>query len=67
MSDAAFLEIKQRVAALPENRRRELSAHLIHLGQHQPLWKEETARRLDAMQAGKKISLTALRNLLGNV
>ncbi|MES2696993.1 MAG: hypothetical protein V4773_26250 [Verrucomicrobiota bacterium] len=66
MTATAFLELKQRVAKLPEKERRSLSAFLIRLGQERPAWKRETARRLDEMAAGKKVGVAELRKQLGH-
>jgi hypothetical protein len=66
MTAIAFLDLKQRAAKLSEKERRELSAFLIRLAQEKTGWKQETARRLNAMAAGKKVSTTALRMQLGH-
>ncbi len=66
MTATAFLELKQRASRLPEKKRRELSAFLIRLGQQRTDWKRETARRLDAMAAGRKITTAELRKQLGH-
>ena len=66
MTAAAFLDLKQRASKLTEGERRHLSAYLIRLGQERVGWKKETARRLDAMALGKKISVTDLRKQLGH-
>ena len=66
MTATAFLELKQRAAKLSERERRELSAYLIRLGQERADWKNETARRLNAMAAGKKLSVADLREQLGH-
>ena len=66
MTAAAFLDLKQRVSKLPEKDRQNLSAFLIRLGQERAEWKHETARRLDAMAAGKKVSVATLRRQLGH-
>lgn len=66
MTAAAFLELKQRVSQLNETERRQLSAHLIRLGQERPAWQKEAARRLDAMAAGEQVSTAALRKQLGH-
>lgn len=66
MTATAFLDLKQRASKLTEKERRELSAFLIRLGQERTDWKQETARRLNAMAAGKKVSTTALRKQLGH-
>lgn len=67
MTAIAMLDLKQRLASLAEAERRELSAYLVRLGQETPAWKKETARRLRAMAAGKKISTAELRKRLGHV
>ena len=66
MTATAFLDLKQRASKLSEKERQSLSAHLIRLGQERPGWKQETARRLNAMAAGKKMSVAALRKQLGH-
>jgi hypothetical protein len=66
MTATAFLELKQRATKLTEKERRDLSAFLIRLGQERAGWKQETARRLDAMAAGKKVSVAELRKQLGH-
>ena len=66
MTATAFLDLKQRASKLSERERRELSAFLIRLGQERTGWKQETARRLNAMAAGRKISTTELRKQLGH-
>jgi len=66
MTATAFLELKQRASKLSERKRRELSAFLIRLGQERGGWKQETARRLNAMAAGRKITTAELRKQLGH-
>lgn len=66
MTATAFRELKQLASKLSEVERRELSVHLIRLGQARSGWKQETARRLNAMAAGKKISTAALRKQLAH-
>jgi len=66
MTATAFLDLKQRVAKLSEKERQSLSAYLIRLGQDRGEWKLETARRLDAMADGKKVSVSDLRKRLGH-
>jgi hypothetical protein len=66
MSASAILELKQRASQLPEKERQSLSAYLIRLGQERAGWKKETSRRLDAMAAGKKVSVAELRKRLGH-
>ena len=65
MTATAFLELKERATKLSEKERRNLSAFLIRLGQERAGWKQETARRLSAMAAGKKVSVAELRKQLG--
>jgi hypothetical protein len=59
-------DLKQRASELPEKERQNLSAFLVRLGQERVEWKHETARRLNEMAAGKKVSVTALRKQLGH-
>ncbi len=66
MTATAFLDLKQRAAKLTEAERKNLSAYLIRLGQERAGWKQETARRLNAMAAGKKVSVAELRKQLGH-
>lgn len=66
MTATAFLELKQRTSKLTESERRNLSAYIIRLGQERAGWKDETARRLNAMAAGKKMSVADLRKQLGH-
>lgn len=65
MTATAFLDLKKRASKLPEKQRKKLSADLIRWGQERPEWKQETARRLDAMAAGKKVCVADLRKQLG--
>jgi len=66
MTATAFLDLKQRASKLPEKERQSLSAFLIRLGQERSGWRQETARRLNAMAAGKKVSVAELRKQLGH-
>ena len=66
MTATAFLDLKQRAAKLSEKERQGLSAFLIRLGQERAGWKQETARRLNEMSAGKKVSVSDLRRKLGH-
>ena len=66
MTATAFLDLKQRASKLSEKERRTLSAFLIQLGQERAGWKQETARRLDAMAAGRKVGVAELRKQLGH-
>ncbi len=67
MTSAAFLELKQKVTRLKESQRKNLSVHIIRLGQKRPVWKRETTRRLNEMEAGQKISVAELKKQLGHV
>lgn len=64
MTASAFLDLKQRASKLSEKDRQTLSAYLIRLGQERSGWKQETARRLDEMARGKKMSVADLRQQL---
>ncbi len=66
MTATAFLDLKQRATKLSEKERRELSVHLLRLGQARSGWKQATARRLKAMADGKKISTASLRKQLAH-
>jgi hypothetical protein len=66
MTATAFLELKQRASKLTEAERKNLSAYLLRLGQERAGWKKETARRLDEMGRGRKLSTAALRKQLGH-
>jgi len=61
MSDSDLLTLKQQLTKLSEPERREVSAFIVRLGQESKEWKEETARRLDEMGAGKRTSLSDLK------
>ncbi len=65
MTATALLELQQRASKLSERERRSLSVFLIRLGQGRAAWKQEAARRLNAMTAGKKVSVAELRKQLG--
>ena len=60
MTASAFVSLKEQVAALTERQRIELSALLHRQKQESPEWKKELARRMAAMDSGKKHSLSAL-------
>jgi len=66
MTATALLGLKQQLARLSENERRQISAFIIRRGQETAAWKKETSRRLDEMASGKKISVTKLRRQLGH-
>ncbi|EIP98199.1 hypothetical protein OpiT1DRAFT_02651 [Opitutaceae bacterium TAV1] len=66
MTASAMLDLRQRLVRLSEAERREVSSFLIRMGQESPAWKKETARRLNEMAAGKKVSVADLRKQLGH-
>jgi len=66
MTATAFLDLKQRASKLSEKDRQNLSAYLVRLGQERSGWKQETARRLNEMAKGKKMSVADLRKQLGH-
>jgi hypothetical protein len=66
MSDAELLSLKQQLTKLSEAERREVSAFIVRLGQESKEWKEETARRLDAMGAGKRTRLSDLKDQIND-
>ena len=66
MSGTELLSLKQRLTKLSESERREVSAFIVRLGQESKEWREETARRLDEMDAGKRTSVSELRDRIGH-
>lgn len=56
----SILELKQAASRLSKREREELHAYLIRLRHTTPEWKRATARRLRAMQAGKRVSAEEL-------
>ncbi len=66
MSDSELLTLKQQLTKLTEQERREMSAFIVRLGQGTEEWKEETARRLDELNAGKKTSIADLKDQIGH-
>lgn len=66
MSELELLSLKQELTKLSDLERREVSAFLIRLGLESHEWKEEASRRLDAMAAGKKLSLSDLKTQIEN-
>ena len=52
----SLAELKRNVVELPEQERRELAAFLLQVGRERnPAWRDEMARRMTDMDAGKKI------------
>ncbi|MDR1283257.1 MAG: hypothetical protein LBK99_20910 [Opitutaceae bacterium] len=66
MTASTMLDLRQRLVKLSEVERREVSSFLIRMGQESPAWKKETARRLNEMAAGQKVSAADLRKQLGH-
>lgn len=66
MTTTAVADLKQQLTQLTDGERKEVSAFLLRLGQEGDEWKEDTARRLDEMQAGNQISVKELRERLGH-
>lgn len=66
MTATALLSLKQQLSKLSERERREISAFLIRLRQETPEWKKATAARLREMEAGKRTSVSELRQRLGH-
>lgn len=56
----SILELKQAACRLSKREREELHAYLIRLRHNTPEWKRTTAKRIRAMQAGKRVSAEAL-------
>ena len=67
MSDGELLTLKQSLTKLSESERREVSAFIVRLGQESLEWKEETAHRLNEMEAGNKTSLSDLKEQMNRV
>lgn len=66
METVSLIALKQTLTKLSERDRRELSVFLIRRGYEGSEWKRETARRLKAMDAGRKTSVSDLRRQLGH-
>jgi hypothetical protein len=60
----SILELKQAASQLSKRERAELHAYLIRLRHNTPEWKRTTAKRLRAMQAGKRVSAEELETRL---
>lgn len=56
----SLLELKQAASRLSKRDREELHAYLIRLRHNTPEWKRITAKRIRAMQAGKRVSAEEL-------
>ena len=66
MSETELLSLKQQLTKLSEPERREVSAFIVRLGQESKESREETARRLDEMKAGKRTSVCELKDQIGH-
>ncbi len=53
-------ELKQAASRLSKREREELHAYLIRLRHNTPEWKRATAKRIRAMQAGKRVAAEEL-------
>lgn len=56
----SLLELKQEVSRLNRRDRQELHAYLIRLKHNTPEWKKATAKRIKAMQAGRRVTAEEL-------
>lgn len=56
----SILELKQAASRLSKRDREELHAYLIRLRHNTPEWRRATAKRVRAMQAGKRVSAEEL-------
>ncbi len=62
----SLAEMKQSAVALPENERRELAAYLLQIGRDRnQAWRDETSRRMQEMDAGKKMTQTEFERRVG--
>lgn len=66
MTATHMLELKQRLGALSESERRQMSAYLLRLKRESPAWKKKVSRRMKEMDAGKKVRLSDLAKRLGH-
>ena len=62
-----MLELKQRVSHLTIRERRELNAYLIRLRHETPQWRRNAGKRLRAMDAGSKVTMTELDQRIRSV
>lgn len=56
-----LLQLKQEISRLSLRERRELNAYMIRLRHERPEWKKQTAKTLNEMAAGKKVSVEELQ------
>jgi len=59
-----MLELKQQISKLSDRERRELNAYLVRLRHERPEWKKAASKRMRAMDAGRKVSLSELERRL---
>ena len=51
---------------MPENERRELAAYLLQIGRERnQAWRDETSRRMNEMDAGKKVTQAEFERRVG--
>jgi hypothetical protein len=55
-----LLKLKQEIARLSQKNRRELNAYMIRLRHERPDWQAMASKRMQAMDAGAKVSLEDL-------
>jgi hypothetical protein len=63
--EMSLLELKQEVSRLNKRERRELQAYLIRLRHNTPEWKRATAKRINTMQAGRRVTAEDLEARIG--
>jgi hypothetical protein len=56
----SVLEIKQQVSRLSKRDRQEVYAYMVRLKHDTPEWKRVTTQRINAMQAGRRVSMGEL-------
>jgi hypothetical protein len=62
----SLTELKRSAVDLPESERRELAAFLLQLGRERnETWREEMSRRMNEMDAGKKVSQAEFERRIG--
>jgi hypothetical protein len=62
----SILELKQAASQLSKREREELHAYLIRLRHNTPEWKRATAKKIRAMQAGKRVSAEELETRMAH-
>jgi hypothetical protein len=62
----SLTELKRSATELPETERRELAAFLLQIGRERSdSWREEMSRRMQEMDAGKKVTQTEFERRIG--